>query len=98
MGSWKAWLDGYGTTHTDTLSQQVMIPSTTTSATLSFWLQPGWQQADRSRFRRTKQSREHRSTESRTALLSKARDRSRESWLRGTERQSEATIGTEEQK
>src|SRR5947209_5670853 len=37
-GSWKAWLDGYGTTHTDTLSQQVMIPSTATSATLSFWL------------------------------------------------------------
>src|SRR5579885_544127 len=37
-GTWKAWLDGYGTTHTDTLSQQVSIPSTTTSATLSFWL------------------------------------------------------------
>ena len=37
-GSWKAWLDGYGSVHTDTLSQQVAIPSTTTSATLSFWL------------------------------------------------------------
>jgi hypothetical protein len=37
-GSWKAWLDGYGTTHTDTLSQQVSIPSTVTSATLTFWL------------------------------------------------------------
>lgn len=37
-GSWKAWLDGYGTTHTDTLYQQVAIPSTITSATLTFWL------------------------------------------------------------
>jgi hypothetical protein len=37
-GTWKAWLDGYGTTHTDTLYQQVTIPSTATSATLTFWL------------------------------------------------------------
>jgi len=37
-GSWDAWLDGYGTTHTDTLSQQVTIPSTITKATLAFWL------------------------------------------------------------
>lgn len=37
-GSWKAWLNGYGTTHTDSLYQQVTIPSTSTSATLSFWL------------------------------------------------------------
>ncbi len=37
-GSWKAWLDGYGTTHTDTLYQDVAIPSTATTATLSFWL------------------------------------------------------------
>lgn len=37
-GSWKAWLDGYGSTHTDVLSQQVAIPSTITSATLTFWL------------------------------------------------------------
>ena len=37
-GSWKAWLDGYGTTHTDTLYQQVAIPSTVISATLTFWL------------------------------------------------------------
>ena len=37
-GSWKAWLDGYGTTHTDTAYQQVTIPSTATSATLTFWL------------------------------------------------------------
>jgi Zn-dependent metalloprotease len=37
-GSWKAWLDGYGSTHTDTLSQSVTIPSGCTSATLSFYL------------------------------------------------------------
>ncbi|HEY2672438.1 MAG TPA: putative Ig domain-containing protein [Rugosimonospora sp.] len=37
-GSWKAWLDGYGTTHTDTLSQSVSIPSGCSSYTFSFWL------------------------------------------------------------
>ena len=37
-GSWKAWLNGYGSAHTDTLYQQVSIPSSTTSATLGFWL------------------------------------------------------------
>ncbi|WP_245795634.1 putative Ig domain-containing protein [Actinacidiphila alni] len=37
-GSYKAWLDGYGTTHTDTLSQSVTIPSTCTSATFTFYL------------------------------------------------------------
>jgi subtilase family serine protease len=37
-GSWDAWLDGYGSTHTDTLSQSVTIPSTCTTATFSFWL------------------------------------------------------------
>ena len=37
-GSWKAWLDGYGSAHTDTLSQSVTIPSTATSATLSFYV------------------------------------------------------------
>ncbi|MEO6326635.1 MAG: M4 family metallopeptidase, partial [Thermoanaerobaculia bacterium] len=37
-GSWKAWMNGYGTAHTDTLYQQVTIASTVTSATLSFWL------------------------------------------------------------
>ena len=36
-GSWKAWLDGYGRTHTDTLSQSVTIPAGCT-ATLSFYL------------------------------------------------------------
>jgi hypothetical protein len=37
-GSWKAWLDGYGTTHTDSIVQTVTIPSTATTATLAFWL------------------------------------------------------------
>jgi hypothetical protein len=37
-GAWKAWLDGYGVTHTDTLAQTVTIPATACSATLSFWL------------------------------------------------------------
>ena len=37
-GSWDAWLDGYGSTHTDTLAQSVTIPAATTSATLSLWL------------------------------------------------------------
>ena len=36
-GSWKAWLDGYGSSHTDTLSQTVTIPAGC-KATLSFWL------------------------------------------------------------
>jgi subtilase family serine protease len=37
-GSWYAWLDGYGTTHTDTLSQKITIPAACTGATFSFWL------------------------------------------------------------
>jgi hypothetical protein len=37
-GSYKAWLDGYGSAHTDTLSQTVTIPSGCSGATLSFWL------------------------------------------------------------
>ncbi len=36
-GSWKAWLNGYGTTTTDTVSQNVTIPAAS-SATLSFHL------------------------------------------------------------
>jgi hypothetical protein len=32
-----AWLDGYGTTHTDSLSQSVKIPSGC-HASLTFWL------------------------------------------------------------
>jgi subtilisin family serine protease len=37
-GSWYAWLDGYGTTHTDSLFQQIAVPSSATTVTLSFWL------------------------------------------------------------
>jgi hypothetical protein len=37
-GTWYAWLDGYGTTHTDTLSQSVTIPAGCTNTTFSFWL------------------------------------------------------------
>jgi len=37
-GSWKAWLDGYGTTHTDSCYQTITIPAGATSATLSFWV------------------------------------------------------------
>ncbi|OQQ14275.1 peptidase M4 [Streptomyces sp. M41(2017)] len=36
-GSYKAWLDGYGSTHTDTLSQSVAVPSGC-KATLTFYL------------------------------------------------------------
>ncbi len=36
-GSWDAWLDGYGTTHTDTLAQTVTIPAGC-SASFSFYL------------------------------------------------------------
>ena len=38
LGSWKAWLDGYGATHTDTLLQAVTIPAAAPTATLTFWL------------------------------------------------------------
>ena len=37
-GSWDAWLDGYGTTHTDTLSQSVAVPSGCSTETFGFWL------------------------------------------------------------
>jgi hypothetical protein len=37
-GTWDAWLDGYGRTHTDTLSQTVTIPAGCSTYTLSFWL------------------------------------------------------------
>ncbi|MEU8588933.1 M4 family metallopeptidase [Streptomyces sp. NPDC048664] len=36
-GSYKAWIDGYGSTHTDTLSQSVTIPAGC-KATLTYWL------------------------------------------------------------
>ena len=37
-GTWDAWMDGYGTTHTDTVLQTVTIPSAATAATLTFFL------------------------------------------------------------
>jgi pseudomonalisin len=37
-GSWFAWLDGYGASHTDTVSQSVAIPSGKTTATLQYYL------------------------------------------------------------
>ena len=37
-GSWDAWLDGYGKTHTDTLSQTVTLPAGCSTYNLSFWL------------------------------------------------------------
>jgi hypothetical protein len=37
-GTWYAWLDGYGTTHTDTLAQSVTIPAGCTATAFSFWL------------------------------------------------------------
>ena len=37
-GSWDAWLDGYGSTRTDTLSQPVTLPTGCSSYQLSFWL------------------------------------------------------------
>jgi hypothetical protein len=37
-GSWKAWMNGWGSSHTDTLSQTVTIPANATQATLSYWI------------------------------------------------------------
>jgi hypothetical protein len=37
-GTWFAWLDGYGTAHTDVLSQTIAIPSGCATETISFWL------------------------------------------------------------
>lgn len=37
-GTTFAWLNGVGSTHTDTLSQSVAIPSGCSTATLTFWL------------------------------------------------------------
>ena len=36
-GSWFAWLDGYGTPHTDTLAQTITLPTGCANYTLSFW-------------------------------------------------------------
>ena len=37
-GSWEAWLDGYGSTHTDYVRQQITIPAGSTKATLDFFI------------------------------------------------------------
>jgi hypothetical protein len=37
-GTWDAWLDGYGSTHTDTLSQAVTLPTGCATYNASFWL------------------------------------------------------------
>ncbi|MFK4087306.1 M28 family metallopeptidase [Kribbella sp. NPDC020789] len=37
-GSWKAWLQGNGSTSTENIAQSVAIPATATAATLSFWI------------------------------------------------------------
>jgi hypothetical protein len=38
-GSWLAWLDGYGSAHTDTLAQTVTIPSNCVSAVFTYWVE-----------------------------------------------------------
>src|ERR1051325_7725530 len=37
-GAWKAWINGFGPPHPDTLAQQFSIPANATRATLSFWI------------------------------------------------------------
>ena len=37
-GTWDAWLDGYGTTHTDTLTQTLTLPAGCNSYNLAMWL------------------------------------------------------------
>lgn len=37
-GTYSAWLDGYGTTHTEAVQQSVTIPAGCTASTLSFYL------------------------------------------------------------
>jgi aminopeptidase S len=37
-GSWKAWFNGYGSTHTDTASQSVTLPTGCSTYTLAFYL------------------------------------------------------------
>ena len=38
-GQYLAWLDGYGTTTTDTLAQKVTIPASCASATFTYWVE-----------------------------------------------------------
>ncbi|MCX4469717.1 M4 family metallopeptidase [Micromonospora sp. NBC_01655] len=37
-GTWSSWMNGYGSTHTDTLAQSVSLPAGCTSYNFSFWL------------------------------------------------------------
>ena len=37
-GTFDAWMNGWGTTTTDTVMQQVTVPANATAATFSFWL------------------------------------------------------------
>ncbi len=37
-GSWKLWLGGNGSTSTETITQNVTVPSTATAAALSYWI------------------------------------------------------------
>lgn len=37
-GSWKAWLDGYGTTRTDTLSQSITVPTGCANYKFNFYM------------------------------------------------------------
>ncbi|MBC3839495.1 hypothetical protein GXW82_02560 [Streptacidiphilus sp. 4-A2] len=37
-GDYDAWLDGYGSKHTDTLAQSIAVPSTCLTASLSTWV------------------------------------------------------------
>src|SRR5204862_407991 len=46
-GSWFAWLDGYGFTHSDTATQTVSIPAGKTTATLAFYLHLDTQEVGR---------------------------------------------------
>ncbi len=38
-GSWLAWLDGYGSAHTDTLAQKVTIPANCKNAVFTYWVE-----------------------------------------------------------
>ena len=38
-GSWLAWLDGYGSAHTDTVAQTVTIPANCKNATFTYWVE-----------------------------------------------------------
>ncbi len=37
-GTWDAWMDGYGSAHTDTVSQTITIPAGATTGTVQFYL------------------------------------------------------------